>query len=355
MSEPRPQSSAAVARTTDTFTNQVDVPEAKGSRAKMPIFLSEFFSLHENGNVGCNWPVAGGKACCSPGFDGESVSEHFYFHHPTSQYRLWCVLCERNVDPTQLKRHLASRHSGVFTPAALAAEPHGDKGWKTIYSDCVRGVLKRKRAQEEAEKEEEELDVVGYDEANALRAEAEIEAEIEKLWHGGSEEVPSGFDEWLQRARAEKRRREEEEGSGRADDADNAPIDTLFEKVGNGRFKCRVKRTVTGEVCDTGPFVKSKVAQHFGEYHPLSVHRVRCALCDVNVSATNSLSAHLRTRHARQFPTTARGSVWRSDYAECVRERLCLEGLSARAIEKELKILWDHQKVPPQFHRWAVQ
>ena len=169
-----------------------------------------------------------------------------------------------------------------------------------------------------------------------------IEREMQLLHEW--ERVPSSYARWLESAQREM-------GVG----VSLVDLDACFERVGDGRFKCRMVRAVTGEVCDVGPFTKGAVGHHFCQCHVLSVYRTRCAICSASVSCASDLRAHLRRCHSSLFTSTAVGSTWKSVYAECVRETMEREGASESEIESEILKLYELERVPAGFHRWAKQ
>ena len=172
--------------------------------------------------------------------------------------------------------------------------------------------------------------------------ESVIVRELQLLREG--ERVPSSFSEWLSCAQ-----KEEESGCGAVD------LGASFERLSNGRFTCRMVRPATGQGCDYAAFTKRRVGDHFSMYHVLSVYRTRCAICSQSVSRANNLRVHLRRCHSTVFTDTVLASNWKSVYSSHVWSAMVQEGKSESAIERKLSILYEHEKVPALFQRWATQ
>ena len=114
-------------------------------------------------------------------------------------------------------------------------------------------------------------------------------------------------------------------------------------------------RPATGQVCDFAPFTKGNVGDHFSGYHVLSVYHTRCAICSQSVSVAGVLRRLLRARHSSEFTDTVLASHWKNAYSECMRRAMLREGKSETVIERELSILYEHEKVPISFQEWAVE
>ena len=439
------------------------VPTSERERATLSPDLSSVFTLLENGTVRCLVRTAEGSPCRSRGFSGESVQMHFSHCHPASRHRLVCVLCEKYVGVSELKRHLSSFHADLFTAAVMSAAPYDPTGWRTVYSARVRALL------------EEENDVFAFAYHN-------IEDELGKLWNAPTQRVPAGYATWLACARGQEEKEQSQDGErtrfellgngkvrcrsrlvdggvcaglgfapeqvkdhfehchprsvfrvncvlckkdvspsilkahliryhplqfpsgvgdwlsvysshvrveleqrgdlhenieremgllrvfervpssfqewllqaervrGRVDETD---LDVAFERCADGRFKCRMERPLLGVQCNTAPFAKGSIGTHFAAYHLLSVHRTKCVICGQSLSQANGLPRHLRRCHSDLFASEE--SQWRSVYEKAVRSALERDGVEESEIESELMMLYEHEKVPAQFHKWAMQ
>ena len=270
------------------------------------------FEMLGDGKVRCRCRLVDGRVCTRQGFAPGRVAQDFSKCHPRSVFRLNCVVCKEDVSPktNNLKRRMLQSHSDVFGRGC---------DWQRVFASLVRSELEERNASESV-----------------------IVRELQLLRE--SERVPSSFAGWLSRA-------QKEEGSG----CGVVDLDASFERLSNGRAKCRMVRPATGQVCDFAPFTKGCVGDHFSRYHVLSVYRTRCAICSLSALDAGKLRDHLRTRHSSEFTSTVLASNWKSVYSGCVRSAMLREGKSESAIEREMSIVYEHEKVPKDFQKWAVQ